>query len=44
VPRVSRAFSWWINPTGDPRRANLIGIVVIVVLYGLFLLLFSQVR
>ncbi len=44
VPRVSRAFSWWINPTGDPHRANLIGIVVIVVLYGLFLLLFSQVR
>jgi antibiotic biosynthesis monooxygenase (ABM) superfamily enzyme len=44
VPWVSRRFAWWINPAGDPRRANLIGIAVIVALYGLLLLLFSQVR
>ncbi len=45
VPWVSRRFRWWINPAGsDPDRVNLIGVAVIVALYGLLLLLFSQVR
>jgi antibiotic biosynthesis monooxygenase (ABM) superfamily enzyme len=42
VPRVSHRFNWWINPAGDPTRVNLTGVAVIVALYGLFLLLFSQ--
>jgi antibiotic biosynthesis monooxygenase (ABM) superfamily enzyme len=44
VPLVSRRFNWWINPAGDPVRMNLVGVVVIVALYGLLMLLFSQVR
>lgn len=44
VPLVSRRFNWWINPAGDPVRVNLIGVVVLVALYGLLMLVFSQVR
>jgi uncharacterized protein len=44
VPWVSHRFSWWINPAGgDPQRVNLIGVAVIVALYAVLLLFFSQV-
>lgn len=42
VPWVSHRFNWWINPAGDPRRASITGVLVLVLLYGLCMLLFSQ--
>jgi len=45
VPRVSHRFNWWINPAGgDPNRVNVIGVIVIVALYGLLLGLFAQIQ
>lgn len=43
VPWTSTRFSWWLNPTGaDQNRANLIGAVVIGVLYLAFIAIFSR--
>ncbi len=43
VPQVSRAFGWWLNPTGrNPVRINLGGAGLVLLLYGIFLLLFAQ--
>jgi uncharacterized protein len=44
VPWVSHRFNWWINPAGgDTQRVNAIGVAVIVALYAVLLLFFSQV-
>jgi antibiotic biosynthesis monooxygenase (ABM) superfamily enzyme len=43
VPWVSKRFDWWLQPAGiETEKRNLIGIVVVVVLYGLLLLAFSR--
>jgi antibiotic biosynthesis monooxygenase (ABM) superfamily enzyme len=43
VPWASRALHWWLNPTpAAARRVNWGGTVLIMVLYGLCLLVFSQ--
>jgi antibiotic biosynthesis monooxygenase (ABM) superfamily enzyme len=42
VPWISGRFSWWLQPGGaDTQRRNIIGAVVICVLYGLLILAFS---
>ncbi len=43
VPWASRALNWWLNPTpATAPRVNWVGTALIVVLYGLCLLVFSQ--
>lgn len=43
VPWTSARFGWWLKPAGeDTQRQNLRGIVVLVVLYAIFLFIFSQ--
>jgi antibiotic biosynthesis monooxygenase (ABM) superfamily enzyme len=42
IPWLSTRFNWWLHPTGgDRQRANLIGIVLILVLYALLVFAFS---
>jgi antibiotic biosynthesis monooxygenase (ABM) superfamily enzyme len=43
VPWISGRFSWWLHPSGaeTPRR-NAIGVIAIVVVYALFLVVFSR--
>ena len=44
VPWVSRTFGWWLQPAADSgSRRTLMGIGLIVALYVLWLLIFSQV-
>ncbi len=43
VPWVSHRFAWWLRPVGaTPTKTNLAGAAVLVALYALFLLVFSQ--
>jgi len=43
VPSVSRGFGWWLAPTREASgRTNLIGAALVVVLYGVWLFLFSK--
>ena len=43
APWVSGRFSWWTQPAGsETRQRTLLGLVIVVALYALFLLLFSQ--
>jgi antibiotic biosynthesis monooxygenase (ABM) superfamily enzyme len=43
VPWASRALNWWLNPTpAAAPRVNWAGVGLIVALYGLCLLVFSQ--
>jgi hypothetical protein len=43
VPWASRALDWWLNPTpAAGPRVNWAGVGLIVALYGLCLLVFSQ--
>ena len=43
VPWASRALDWWLNPTpAAGPRVNGAGVGLIVALYGLCLLVFSQ--
>src|SRR5215831_8292986 len=43
VPWASRALDWWLNPTlAAAPRVNWVGVGLIVALYGLCLLVFSQ--
>lgn len=43
VPWISGRFTWWLQPAGsETERRNLIGVVIIVALYALLLVLFSQ--
>jgi hypothetical protein len=40
VPATGRFFGWWLYPTGRYRRRTaILGIVVVVALYGASLLL-----
>jgi antibiotic biosynthesis monooxygenase (ABM) superfamily enzyme len=44
VPWVSQRFRWWLQPAGrETEKRNLIGIVVVVALYGVALFAFSWV-
>jgi hypothetical protein len=44
VPWVSQRFGWWLQPAGrETEKRNLIGIVVVVALYGVALFAFSWV-
>jgi antibiotic biosynthesis monooxygenase (ABM) superfamily enzyme len=41
VPWVSNRFAWWLQPDGGhPRRAEIGGAIVLVVLYALMVLVF----
>ncbi len=43
VPWISGRFAWWLQPAGsETRQRTAIGIVVLLVLYALLLLAFSQ--
>jgi uncharacterized protein len=43
VPWTSRGFGWWLAPARDPRgRIGIAGGLLIIVLYALSLLVFSQ--
>jgi antibiotic biosynthesis monooxygenase (ABM) superfamily enzyme len=43
VPWVSARFGWWLKPVGEETsRQTITGIAVLVVLYALFLIIFSQ--
>jgi antibiotic biosynthesis monooxygenase (ABM) superfamily enzyme len=43
VPWVSQRFGWWLQPAGsETEKRNLIGIVVVVALYGVALFAFSR--
>ncbi len=44
IPPISNAFSWWLHPEGsDHRRINYAGAAVVLLLYGVMLLIFSQI-
>jgi hypothetical protein len=43
VPAVSRGFGWWLAPArGAGGRTNLAGAILVLVLYAVWLFLFSQ--
>ncbi|MBW3634675.1 MAG: antibiotic biosynthesis monooxygenase [Chloroflexi bacterium] len=43
APWVSGRFHWWTQPAGsETRQRTLLGLVIVVALYALFLLLFSR--
>ncbi len=43
VPWTSARFSWWLKPVGEETsRQTLTGIAVLIVLYAVLLLIFSQ--
>jgi hypothetical protein len=43
VPAVSRVFGWWLAPArGAGGRTSFAGAMLVLVLYGLWLFLFSQ--
>ena len=43
VPWVGHRFAWWLKPAGgEPRNLTLVGAGIVVALYTLFLLIFSQ--
>lgn len=45
VPQLSRAFAWWLNPTGrDPARINWAGAALIMLLYGVLMLIFVSLH
>jgi antibiotic biosynthesis monooxygenase (ABM) superfamily enzyme len=44
LPWVSRGFGWWLAPARDPGiRTDLVGAMLVIVLYGVWLFLFSQI-
>lgn len=44
VPQANRLFNWWLQPPPNaPDRIQWIGAAVIMALYALFLLVFSQI-
>ena len=43
VPWISGRFGWWLQPAGsETRQRTVVGIAVLLVLYALLLLAFSQ--
>jgi uncharacterized protein len=43
IPWASKRFDWWLKPTGArPARVTVAGATIIVLLYGVSLLVFSQ--
>lgn len=44
VPWVSRRFTWWLQPAGNPRAITLAGTAVVAALYALCLVAFAQFR
>ena len=43
LPWITRGFAWWLTPAqGAGGRTNLVGAMLVLVLYGLWLFLFSQ--
>lgn len=43
VPWMSKRFAWWLKPAGsESKKRTLLGIVVVVALYGVLLFVFSR--
>jgi hypothetical protein len=43
LPWISRGFGWWLAPARDPgMRTDFVGAMLVIVLYGVWLFLFSR--